>query len=171
MDTILTGNASPIGVSEGHRHKIAHFDITHLRANGFYNPNGFMSHPVTRFVEFFVAPVGPQIAATDRGMGDAQNCIRWRNNSRISNILDTHIPTIRALYGERCAAMLSAMRKYFPSTITWNQPEGGMFIWVRLPEGMDSMPLLDRAIAANVAFVPGAPFFATPGFAAWLEPA
>lgn len=74
--------------------------------------------------------------------------------------LDTHIPTIRALYGERCAAMLAAMRKHFPSTVTWNQPEGGMFIWVRLPEGMDSMQLLDRAIAANVAFVPGAPFFA-----------
>jgi 2-aminoadipate transaminase len=74
--------------------------------------------------------------------------------------LDTHIPTIRALYGERCAAMLAAMRKYFPASVTWNRPEGGMFIWVRLPAGMDSVQLLDRAIAANVAFVPGAPFYA-----------
>lgn len=74
--------------------------------------------------------------------------------------LDTHIPTIRKLYGERCAAMLEAMSKHFPSTVKWNRPEGGMFIWVRLPVGMDSTQLLQKAIAANVAFVPGAPFFA-----------
>ena len=74
--------------------------------------------------------------------------------------LDTHIPTIRKLYGERCTAMLAAMSKHFPASVTWNRPEGGMFIWVRLPQGMDSVQLLQKAIVANVAFVPGAPFFA-----------
>ncbi len=74
--------------------------------------------------------------------------------------LDEHIPTIRKLYGERCTAMLSAMSRYFPAGVQWNRPEGGMFIWVTLPMGMDSTKLLERAIAANVAFVPGAPFFA-----------
>jgi 2-aminoadipate transaminase len=52
------------------------------------------------------------------------------------------------------------MSKHFPPSVKWNQPEGGMFIWVRLPEHMDSVKLLARAIASNVAFVPGAPFFA-----------
>jgi 2-aminoadipate transaminase len=74
--------------------------------------------------------------------------------------LDEHIPTIRALYAQRCAAMLEAMDEYFPAQVRWNRPEGGMFIWVELPQGMNSFELLDRAVARNVAFVPGAPFFA-----------
>jgi 2-aminoadipate transaminase len=74
--------------------------------------------------------------------------------------LDTHIPGIRTLYAQRCQVMLEAMKRHFPSSATWNEPRGGMFIWVQLPAGMNSMKLLDQAIAANVAFVPGAPFFA-----------
>jgi 2-aminoadipate transaminase len=74
--------------------------------------------------------------------------------------LDTHIPTIRTLYSQRCNVMLEAMSQHFPATASWNRPQGGMFIWVQLPAGIDSMPLLDKAIAQNVAFVPGAPFFA-----------
>ena len=74
--------------------------------------------------------------------------------------LDRHIPMIRALYRERCAAMLAALNEHFPPAVTWNRPEGGMFIWVQLPPGMNSMTLLDKAIERNVAFVPGAPFFA-----------
>lgn len=75
--------------------------------------------------------------------------------------LDAHIPSIRALYSQRCAIMLEAMREQFPKSVTWNQPEGGMFIWVQLPAGMDSTALLEKAIAEKVAFVPGGPFFAT----------
>jgi 2-aminoadipate transaminase len=75
--------------------------------------------------------------------------------------LDTHIPTIRALYAERCATMLAALTTFFPAGVTWTQPEGGMFIWVTLPAHIDSTQLLDQAIAQNVAFVPGAPFYAT----------
>ncbi|MEB0137224.1 PLP-dependent aminotransferase family protein [Actimicrobium sp. CCC2.4] len=75
--------------------------------------------------------------------------------------LDTHIPTIRALYAERCATMLAALSAFFPAGVTWTQPEGGMFIWVTLPAHIDSTQLLDKAIAQNVAFVPGAPFYAT----------
>jgi 2-aminoadipate transaminase len=56
--------------------------------------------------------------------------------------------------------MLSAMSKHFPSSVRWNRPKGGMFIWVTLPAGSNSASLLDKAIAQNVAFVPGAPFFA-----------
>lgn len=74
--------------------------------------------------------------------------------------LDRHIPTIRQLYSERCQVMLAAMREHFPKSASWNRPEGGMFIWVTLPSGIDSTALLEKAIAENVAFVPGAPFFA-----------
>ena len=77
-----------------------------------------------------------------------------------TGFLDEHIPQIRALYGAQCHAMLDAMREHFPAGVEWNQPEGGMFIWVKLPEHVDATALLEKAIAANVAFVPGAPFYA-----------
>jgi 2-aminoadipate transaminase len=74
--------------------------------------------------------------------------------------LDAHVPTIRALYRDQCAAMLAALERYMPEGVSWNRPEGGMFVWVSLPQAIDSMKLLEAAIAQNVAFVPGGPFFA-----------
>ena len=71
-----------------------------------------------------------------------------------------HIPTIRTLYAGQCQAMLDALAEYFPPEAAWTRPEGGMFIWVTLPKHIDSTRLLDEAIAQNVAFVPGAPFYA-----------
>ncbi|GAB2887166.1 PLP-dependent aminotransferase family protein [Paraburkholderia jirisanensis] len=74
--------------------------------------------------------------------------------------LDTHVPQIRTLYRDQCEAMLTALAREMPEGVSWNRPEGGMFIWVQLPAAIDSMKLLEQAIAQNVAFVPGAPFFA-----------
>ena len=74
--------------------------------------------------------------------------------------LDAHIPSIRTLYGQQCERMLAALEREFPKQVTWNRPDGGMFIWVDLPEGVDSGALLAKAIERNVAFVPGAPFYA-----------
>ena len=74
--------------------------------------------------------------------------------------LDTHIPSIRTLYANQCQVMLDAMAEQFPAGVQWTRPEGGMFIWVTLPKHIDAMALLDQAIAAKVAFVPGAPFYA-----------
>lgn len=74
--------------------------------------------------------------------------------------LNEHIPTIRTLYANQCQAMLDAMEEQFPAGVTWTRPEGGMFIWVELPKQIDATKLLDQAIAARVAFVPGAPFYA-----------
>ncbi|TAM07501.1 MAG: PLP-dependent aminotransferase family protein [Paraburkholderia sp.] len=74
--------------------------------------------------------------------------------------LDTHLPKIRALYRDQCEAMHAALARYMPEGVSWNKPEGGMFVWVNLPAHIDSMKLLEEAIAQNVAFVPGAPFFA-----------
>jgi 2-aminoadipate transaminase len=74
--------------------------------------------------------------------------------------LDTHVPQIRELYRDQCEAMLTALEREMPKSVSWNRPEGGMFIWVQLPAAIDSMKLLEQAVAQNVAFVPGAPFFA-----------
>lgn len=73
--------------------------------------------------------------------------------------LDTHVPAICDLYAERCHVMLQALETYMPKEIQWTRPDGGMFLWVTLPEGMNAERLLLRAIEHNVAFVPGAPFF------------
>lgn len=75
--------------------------------------------------------------------------------------LDNHVPTIRSLYRQQKDAMLAALEREFAGLdVTWTQPAGGMFLWLRLPEGMDSLALLDDAVDAGVAFVPGAAFFA-----------
>ncbi len=74
--------------------------------------------------------------------------------------LEQHIPSIRTLYASQCQAMLDAIAEFFPAGVHYTRPEGGMFIWVTLPKHIDAMKLLDQAIAAKVAFVPGAPFYA-----------
>ena len=74
--------------------------------------------------------------------------------------LDRHVPTIRALYKSQLGAMLAAMTREMPEGVEWNTPAGGMFLWVRLPEGMNAIELLPRAVERNVAFVPGWAFYA-----------
>src|SRR5690554_1675988 len=74
--------------------------------------------------------------------------------------LEHHLPAVRELYKRQCGYMLDAMEQHFPKTASWTKPEGGMFIWVTLPAHLDGSRLLERAIARNVAFVPGAPFYA-----------
>jgi 2-aminoadipate transaminase len=74
--------------------------------------------------------------------------------------LDRHVPTIRALYKAQRDAMLAALEKHLAGTgVQWNTPDGGMFLWVKLPAGMDAVALLPRAVERNVAFVPGAAFY------------
>lgn len=72
--------------------------------------------------------------------------------------LDAQIEKIRLLYKHRGEWMLECMDKYFPKTATWTRPEGGIFIWVTLPEGIDTQKLLSEAIEKKVAFVPGVAF-------------
>jgi 2-aminoadipate transaminase len=73
--------------------------------------------------------------------------------------LDQHVRRIRAVYGERREAMLSALARHFPHGVRWTRPQGGLFLWVTLPKGFDTMALLDEAIREKVAFVPGAAFY------------
>ncbi len=77
-----------------------------------------------------------------------------------SGFLAQHLPVVRELYKQQCGYMLDAMDEHFPATASWTRPEGGMFIWVTLPAHIDGSELLARAVERNVAFVPGAPFFA-----------
>jgi len=75
--------------------------------------------------------------------------------------LDRHVPTIRTLYKSQRDAMLAALaREMAGMDVQWNTPAGGMFLWVRLPAGVDAIELLPRAVDKGVAFVPGAPFYA-----------
>ena len=72
-----------------------------------------------------------------------------------------HIPRLRAHYGARRDAMLTALKAYMPKGVNWTEPEGGMFVWVTLTQGMDGAALLVRALEEeNVAFVPGSAFYA-----------
>lgn len=83
-----------------------------------------------------------------------------------SSLMAEHLPAIRARYASRCAEMLQALDEHFPREAAWTRPAGGMFIWVELPPSsgaaaLDTTALLARAIERQIAFVPGAPFFAT----------
>ncbi|WP_258948155.1 aminotransferase-like domain-containing protein [Lentzea californiensis] len=77
------------------------------------------------------------------------------------NDLDAHIARLCAEYGARRAAMLAALPTTMPAGTTWSDPDGGMFVWLRLPGDADSAVLLKDALRHDVAFVPGAAFFAT----------
>ncbi|WP_329251590.1 PLP-dependent aminotransferase family protein [Streptomyces sp. NBC_01478] len=83
--------------------------------------------------------------------------------------LDARLVPVRAAYGERCATMLAALPHVLPPGSTWSRPEGGMFLWVRLPDGHDTAALLRGAVDHGVAYVPGAPFFAGPADPATLR--
>ncbi len=75
--------------------------------------------------------------------------------------IDRHVPTIRALYKSQCEAMLEALtREMAGLDVQWNRPAGGMFLWAKLPAGMDAVQLLPHAVDKGVAFVPGAAFYA-----------
>lgn len=76
-----------------------------------------------------------------------------------NNDLDEHIIKIKTLYKKQAQTMMNAMNKYFPSTVKYTKPHGGMFLWVTLPEGVSAMSLFPKALEKKVAFVPGDPFY------------
>ncbi|WP_329132863.1 PLP-dependent aminotransferase family protein [Streptomyces sp. NBC_01476] len=74
--------------------------------------------------------------------------------------LDAHLDRVRSAYRARRDALVAGLPAALPPGSAWNRPEGGMFVWVRLPGGHDATALLRTAITYDVAYVPGAPFFA-----------
>lgn len=77
---------------------------------------------------------------------------------QVANV-DAHLARIRHAYGERFDAMDTALRAEMPASFTWTRPEGGMFLWITGPAGLDGVALLQEAIKHRVAFVPGRDFF------------
>ena len=76
------------------------------------------------------------------------------------NDLDAHVARVAGVYRDRRDAMLSGLAGALPEGSVWNRPEGGMFLWARLPEPYDTTALLPQVVRQNVAYVPGAPFYA-----------
>ncbi len=72
--------------------------------------------------------------------------------------LDAHIRSINELYGGNCAKMLACMDACFPKSVTYTRPQGGLFLWVTLPEGTDMKEFIRRSVEAKVAVVPGETF-------------
>lgn len=81
----------------------------------------------------------------------------------LDNNIDEHILKIKDAYGKRCDVMLDLMAEHFPDCVEYTKPEGGMFIWVTLPDRISSIDLFETAIKENVAFVPGSPFYTEEG--------
>ena len=114
---------------------------------------GFMVAPLSIFPKLLQA----KQAADLHSPGFNQRLVAEVMND---GFLGRHVPTIRALYKSQLGAMLAAMTREMPAGVEWNTPAGGMFLWVRLPEGMNAIELLPMAVQRNVAFVPGWAFYA-----------
>lgn len=70
------------------------------------------------------------------------------------------ITTFKDMYRERRDAMMEALEEYMPAGTTWTKPQGGFFVWVTLPPGLDSQAMLPKAVTERVAYTPGTAFFA-----------
>ena len=86
-------------------------------------------------------------------------CQRVLHRFLVDNDLQAHINEIIGVYGKQKRVMENAIKQYFPKQVTYVNPEGGMFLWVTLPEELSAMAVFDKAIEQKVAFVPGDPFY------------
>jgi 2-aminoadipate transaminase len=150
-----------------------------LRFRGEHLPSLRHSHPGTILLGTFskiVAPglrlgwiVAPRpvmdlLVTAKQGVDLHSNYFAQRvvHQHLVDHDLDAHIAKVRELYGRQRDAMVAAIRRYFPADVKSSEPDGGMFLWVRLPEGLSVMELFRAAIARKVAFVPGSAFFVEP---------
>jgi len=74
-------------------------------------------------------------------------------------LLEKNLVKTIALYKERCAYMIDCLHRFMPAGVKWTEPDGGLFLFVTLPEHLDSLKILEKAIQNNVAFVTGSVFF------------
>jgi 2-aminoadipate transaminase len=99
--------------------------------------------------------IAKQAADLHSSTVDQAAAARWLATSD----LDRHIERLRAAYGARRDTLVDGLAAALPPGSTHNRPDGGMFVWARLPDGWDASTLLPRALERGVAYVPGAPFF------------
>ncbi|GAC1037490.1 PLP-dependent aminotransferase family protein [Pseudomonas sp. No.117] len=84
--------------------------------------------------------------------------LQWLGSARY----DRHLAEVRAFYRERRDGFAQALARHFTDLADWQVPQGGLFFWLRLKTPLDTRTLLDAALAQDVAFMPGEPFFAEP---------
>jgi 2-aminoadipate transaminase len=150
-------------------------DADRLNGRSSLNGKGFFHGNVIYLSTFSktLAPglrLGWMVAPTEV----IQNCVRAKQGMDLhtstfvqmvvyeavkDGFLKEHVRRIRDVYRTRRDVMLAAMGHYFPSEITWTRPQGGLFLWVTLPKKLDSVAILEKAVANKVAFVPGSAFF------------
>jgi 2-aminoadipate transaminase len=73
-------------------------------------------------------------------------------------LLEPHLERIKAVHGERCATMLRALEEHLSDLARWSRPEGGVFVWVSLPDRIDTTEMFHKAIEERVAYIPGGVF-------------
>ncbi|RED06921.1 PLP-dependent aminotransferase family protein [Ectopseudomonas oleovorans] len=84
--------------------------------------------------------------------------LQWLGSERYAR----HLEEVRAFYRERRDGFARALTRHFSDIADWQIPQGGLFFWLRLKTPLDTRTLLDAALAQDVAFMPGEPFFAEP---------
>ena len=77
----------------------------------------------------------------------------------LDNDLDEQIEKIKVMYREKAEKMMDCMAKDFPESVSYTKPEGGMFIWATMPEGLKAVDVMQAAAAKGVAVCPGDPFY------------
>lgn len=92
-------------------------------------------------------------------------CPPTLNQMIVSRYLSTHdwkgqVKTFRENYRERRDAIISALEQYMPPGCSWTNPDGGFYVWVTVPEGVDTKAMLPRAVTARVAYASGTGFYA-----------
>lgn len=102
--------------------------------------------------------IAKQAADLHSSTVDQAAAARWLSVTDLA----AHIDGLRAAYGARRDALVNGLAAALPPGSTHNRPDGGMFVWARLPDGWDASALLSRALEHDVAYVPGAPFFSGP---------
>ncbi len=114
---------------------------------------GFLRAPEALLAPLVVAKQAADLHTSTVDQHAARICLQTGD-------LDEHIERIRGEYRRRRDALLGGLGQALPAGATFNRPDGGMFVWARLPEGWDAAALLTAALRHDVAFVPGAPFYA-----------
>ncbi len=109
------------------------------------------------------APVISKMCSWIQKVSVTPECIVQRAIARYmeKGEFEPHVDSVKSFYHTQCKAMLDTLEESMPSYITWTKPEGGMFIWITLPETMNGDELFTEALKHKVAFVPGSKFYPT----------
>jgi 2-aminoadipate transaminase len=117
---------------------------------------GWICTPMELMDKFIIAKQAVDLHSENLGQWVIHRLVTGGN-------FENHLRAIREAYGRQCRAMIDAIERYLPPDVKCTRPEGGMFLWLTLPDGISAVQLFERAIKLGVAFVPGVAFFAHGG--------